>query len=225
MAIPAAAAETTESIASTLKPAKDGNVYVAFVIGQTHNVMDLAGPWETFQDVNVSGHRDGYDSPFKLMTVAETSAPIEASGGLLIKPNYTFETLPVQPNVIVIGDQQDHTKKKIAWIRKTAENADVVMSVCTGAFLLAKTGLLDGLRATTHHNFYDDFEKGFPKVHLVRGPRYVDNGKIATAGGLTSGIELALAVVQRYFGGAVASEDAYFMEYVRSPKRPPIATG
>lgn len=119
-----------------------------------------------------------------------------------------------------MGAQGEHTPAKIAWIKKASQRADVVMSVCTGAFLLAQTGLLDGLSATTHHEFYDRFAKQFPRVHLVRGPRYVENGKFATAGGLTSGIELALRVVQRYFEDQVTRNTAYYMEYNRSSHRP-----
>lgn len=118
-----------------------------------------------------------------------------------------------QPNVIVMGAQGEHTPQKIAWIRHAAQKADV---------LLAKTGLLDGMHATTHHEFYDKFARQFPKITLVRGPRYVENdgGKICTAGGLTSGIELALRVVQRYFNDQTASTTAYYVEYKRSPERP-----
>ncbi|MGZ3549770.1 MAG: DJ-1/PfpI family protein [Vulcanimicrobiaceae bacterium] len=108
----------------------------------------------------------------------------------------------------------------MAFIREAAKHADVVMSVCTGAFLLAQTRLLNGLSATTHHDFYDDFERRFQQVHLVRGPRYVENGRLATAGGLTSGIGLAFRVVQRYFGESATSRTAYYMEYNRSPQRP-----
>ena len=142
---------------------------------------------------------------------------------MIITPRYTYDTLPIQPNVVVIGAQGQHTSQKIAWIKKASEQADVVMSVCTGAFLLAKTGLLDGLTATTHHDFYDQFEKQFPAIQLIRGPRYVESGKLATAGGLTSGIELALRIVQRYFGNPVAAQTAYYMEYSRSPQRPKSA--
>lgn len=87
------------------------------------------------------------------------------------------------------------------------------MSVCTGAFLLAKTGLLDGKSATTHHNSYKVFEKQFPKIALKRGARFVDEGNLASAGGLTSGMDLAMHVVERYFGRDVAQTNAFYMEY------------
>ncbi len=81
------------------------------------------------------------------------------------------------------------------------------------AYQLARAGLLDGLNATTHHDFWDDFAKEFPKVHLQRGARFVDNGRIATSGGLTSGIDLALHVVARYLGDDAAAATAKYMEH------------
>jgi YHS domain-containing protein len=99
------------------------------------------------------------------------------------------------------------------WIRKSSQTADVTMSVCTGAFLLAKTGLLDGKSATTHHNSYKIFERQFPKITLKRGARFVEQGNLATAGGLTSGMDLAMRVVERYFGREAADQNAYYMEY------------
>ena len=87
------------------------------------------------------------------------------------------------------------------------------MSVCTGAFVLARTGLLDGREATTHHLFYDQFANEFPKVKLVRNRRFIDNGGIMSAGGLTSGIDGALHVVERYYGRAAALQTAAYMEF------------
>jgi transcriptional regulator GlxA family with amidase domain len=89
------------------------------------------------------------------------------------------------------------------------------MSICTGAFVLAETGLLDGKTATTHHQSWDDFEAAFPNVQVVRGPRFVEHDRVATAGGLTSGVDLALRVVERYVGRDAARATARFMEYQR----------
>ena len=99
------------------------------------------------------------------------------------------------------------------WLRKASADADATMSICTGAFHLGRLGLLDGLMATTHHDFYDRFENSFPRVKLVRGRRFVDNGKFLTAGGLTSGIDLSLHVVSRYFGEDTAAQCAAYMEH------------
>ena len=128
-------------------------------------------------------------------------------------PNHTLADAP-RPDVIVMGAQQrpDHPEK-IAWIRKNEGAAKLVMSVCTGAFLLARTGLLDGKEATTHHLYFDGFAEKFPKVKLVRGRRFVDNGKVISAGGLTSGIDGALHAVSRLVGATVAESTAVYMEY------------
>jgi transcriptional regulator GlxA family with amidase domain len=87
------------------------------------------------------------------------------------------------------------------------------MSVCTGAFQLAKAGLLSGKSATTHHDFIDNLTKQFPDIDVKRGLRFVEGPKVSTAGGLSSGIDLALRVVDRYFGRAVAEKTAGYMEY------------
>jgi transcriptional regulator GlxA family with amidase domain len=218
LAPPARASE-----ASALKTPKSGPISVAFVAGEGANVIDIAGAWEVFQDTMVPerGSSEEDQMPFRAAIVSDTTKPFHATNGLVMTPSYSFDRAP-QPNIVVMGAQGEHTPRKIAWIREAAQKADVVMSVCTGAFLLAETGLLDGLRATTHHDYYDRFEKKFPNVTLVRGPRYVENknGAICTAGGLTSGIELALRIVNRYFGDPVAARTAYYMEYKRSPERP-----
>ncbi len=216
---PAFAASGDASV-PRLSAVKDRPIVVAFVIGEGANVLDAAGSWEVFQDAMAQGWNA---MPFALYTIADSRAPLKATGGLQILPTYAFSDANVpQPNVVVMGAQGQHTSQKIAWIRDTAPNADVVMSVCTGAFLLAKTGLLDGRMATTHHDYYDSFAKKFPDVTLVRDVRYVENpgGKLCSAGGISSGIELALRVVERYFGGACTSQTAYYMEYNRSSTRP-----
>jgi transcriptional regulator GlxA family with amidase domain len=87
------------------------------------------------------------------------------------------------------------------------------MSVCTGAFVLAKTGLLSGKAATTIHHAYTDLAMQFPDIQVKRGARFVDEGNLASSGGLSSGIDLALHVVERYYGREVAERTAYLMEY------------
>jgi putative intracellular protease/amidase/YHS domain-containing protein len=197
-----------------LTPPAKGKIPVAFLVSDGAVVIDFAGPWEVFQDVMVisRGSSDDERMPFELYTVSASDKPIHASGGMKIVPDYTFETAP-PPKVIVIPAQGDHGPAALDWLRKASEKADVTMSVCTGAFLLARTGLLDGKSATTHHDAYNRFEKVFPKVALKRGARFVEEEKLATAGGLTSGIDLALRVVERYFGREAAERTAYNMEY------------
>src|SRR5213595_931515 len=192
-----------------LKPPAQGSIPVAFVISNGAQVIDFTGPWEVFQDVMVPGRMD---HPFHLYTVSESTSPIHASGGMKIVPDYTFENAP-PPKVIVIPAQSQPSEATLEWIRKSTKSTDVTMSVCTGAFVLAKTGLLSGRAATTYHGAFVTFATQFPDIHLKRGARFVEDGNLATAGGLSSGIDLALRVVERYYGREVAQKTAYNMEY------------
>lgn len=192
-----------------LKPPVHGPIPVGFLISQGAAVIDFCGPWEVFQDVSIPNQPD---QGFHLYTVAESSDPIQVAGGMNVIPNYTLKTAP-QPKVVVIPAQMGDTEAMLDWIRKSAKSADVVMSVCTGAYLLADAGLLTGKAATTHHDFYRAFARRFQDVQLKRGVRFVEEGNLATAGGLTSGIDLALHVVERYYGRGVAKRTAYYMEY------------
>ena len=186
------------------------NIPVAFLLSDAAVVIDFAGPWEVFQDVVIPARSNS--NPFRLYTVAETTAPIRASAGLTIVPNFTLATAPL-PKILVIPAQAPPTTAVIDWVRQAARAADMTMSVCTGAFLLAKAGLLDGKSATTHHGAYAELAMDFPDVVVRRGARFVDTGAVASSGGLTSGIDLALHIVERYFGRSVAAATANTMEY------------
>src|SRR5437762_6076097 len=192
-----------------LKPPAQGSIPVAFLISEGAVMIDFTGPWEVFQDVMVPGRTD---HPFRLYTVSESASPIHASGGMKIVPDYTFENAP-PPKVIVIPAQSKPSEATLEWIRKSTKSTDVTMSVCTGAFVLARTGLLSGKAATTYHGAFVPFSNQFPDIQLKRGARFVEDGNLATAGGLSSGIDLALRVVERYFGREVAQQTAYDMEY------------
>jgi len=134
---------------NSLKPPANGQINVAFLISEGFDVMDIAGPWEAFSDTMYTSkgkvwHReDGNDMimPFNLYTVSDSLKPV--SSGLIVVPNYTFETAP-KPQVIVVPAQGGRSEAQKAWLLANAKTADVTMSVCTGASLLAKYGLLDG---------------------------------------------------------------------------------
>src|SRR5437870_1589161 len=200
----AVATETT-----SLKPPDKGQVPVAFLISDGAVVIDFCGPWEVFQDVMIPGREE---MPFRLYTVAETKKPIRTSGGMQIVPDYTIQNAP-PPKVIVIPAQSAPSPAVLEWLRKSSKTTDVTMSVCTGAFVLAKTGLLNGKSATTYHGAFGSFAMQFPDVQLKRGARFVENGNLATAGGLSSGIDLALRAGERYYGRDVARQTAYNMVY------------
>jgi transcriptional regulator GlxA family with amidase domain len=205
---PGARAETSASSPTAPLPRRD-RVRVAFMLGDSANVIDTAGPWEVFQDVMI--HEGGHRHPFELYTVAPTDQMLRMTGGLQVVPHYSIGNAP-QPEVIVVPAHRS-TEESRAWLRDASAGTDVTMSVCTGAFQLARAGLLKGIPATTHHEFFDAFAKEFPEIELRRGLRFVDSGRIATAGGLTSGIDMALHIVSRYYGAEIAAAAAAYMEY------------
>ena len=203
------ATDKTKLISNPLTPPAQGSIPVAFPISKGAVIIDFCGPWEVFSAVEIHGRKD---RAFHLYTVAETKEPILASGGMEIVPGYTLQAAPM-PKVIVIPAQSGAREPMLEWIRASTKSTDVTMSVCTGAYVLAKTGLLSGKSATTFHRAYEDFAMEFPDIHLKRGARFVEDGNLATSGGLTSGIDLAFRVVERYFGREVAEETAYNIEY------------
>ena len=204
----ASVARAETATTNPLKPPAKGDIPVAFLISDGAVIIDFCGPWEVFRDVMVSGG----DHPFRLYTVSEKAAPIQAGGGMKIVPDYTLANAPA-PKVIVIPAQSEPSAAMLEWIRKSSKTTDVTMSVCTGAFVLAKTGLLSGKSATTFHAAFNSFAMEFPDIKLKRGARFVEDGNLASAGGLSSGIDLALRVVERYYGRDVAQKTAYNMEY------------
>ena len=203
---------TGAAVNNPLTPPKSGQIPVGFVLSDGAVVIDFAGPWEVFESTRIPSRPQNDQAAFSLYTVAETPAPIKASSGLKITPDYTFAKAPV-PKMIVIPAQHGSSKAMLDWIRESSRQTDLTMSVCTGAFILAKTGLLAGKPATTHHGSYRTLAMDFPDVQVKRGARFVEAGNLATAGGLSSGIDLALRVVERYFGRQVALDTAYYLEY------------
>ncbi len=211
-------ASTTQS--SPLKPPAKGPINVAFVISEGANVMDIAGAWEVFGDAMLTSkgkpwhEADGDDMvmPFNTYTVSDSLKPVIAANGLTIVPNYSFANAPT-PQIIVVPAQGGRSDAQKDWLLANSATADVTMSVCTGASMLAKYGLLDGMTATTHHLYAAKIQKQYPAVHFVSGTRFVENGKVATAGGLTSGIDLSLHIVERYYGREAAQSTANFLEY------------
>ena len=197
--------QSTERKQRLTKP-EGRRIRAAFMVGTWANLIDIAGPWETFANVSIKG-----EGQFDLYTVAAKDEVIRSTGGMMIKPHFTIENA-LAPDLIV-SPAHGRTPETLDWLRRFSPQSEMTMSVCTGAFALAEAGLLDGMQATTFHKRWDRFARMFPDVQLVRGPRFVDNGHIATAGGLTSGIDLALHIVDRYFGRVVAQATADNLEY------------
>ena len=183
-----------------------GLIKVACAVSRNTTKIDYVGPEGVFETWFPSAGATRPEKHFEIFTVAESTEPV---GGIV--PTYSFATAPAANIVIVpaqIGSPALHE-----WLRGVAKATDVTMSVCTGARHLALAGLLDGRSATTHHKSLSGFAKEFPKVQWVPSVRFVEGERLATSGGLTAGIDLALRVVERYFSREQAQFVAAHLEY------------
>lgn len=202
--------------ANVLQPPEGRKIRVAVVLTEGAVVIDFAGPWEVFENVHTgSGDMDA-QMPFELYTVGRDRQPIHTSGGMkpgmTVVPDYGFADAPA-PDVVVVGAQSGDEQLG-AWLRKANAQHAFIMSVCTGAFRLAQAGLLDGKPATTHHASLQRLANQYPRITVRGSVRYVESDPlILTAGGLSSGIDSALHVVELYYGPKIAQATADYMEY------------
>jgi len=186
---------------------------VGILIFDDVEVLDFCGPFEVF---GVTG-RSAAEQPFRVYTVAAEPRPILARNALSVNPQHAFADAP-RPDVLVVpggwGTRREmHNERLVEWVRGRAVEAELVLSVCTGALILGKAGLLDGLEATTHFGAIDLLRETAPQCTVQPGTRFVDNGQIITAAGISAGIDAALHVVGRLLGTPVAEETARYMEY------------
>jgi transcriptional regulator GlxA family with amidase domain len=191
--------------------AKPRNVAV-FVFDEVE-VLDFAGPFEVF---SITGHPRG-EHPFHVYAVAEKPGPVSARNHLSVSPRFSFDDCP-PPDILVIPGGYGtrpllESGPVLDWIRTCAESAELVLSVCSGALLLARAGLLDGLGATTHQSALGELAEISPTTTIEAGRRFVDNGKVIASAGVAAGIDMSFHVVRRLLGEEVAVEAAEYMEY------------
>lgn len=186
-------------------------------------VLDFAGPFEVFSRTRlvpgIESRRSDDSAPFNVFTVAQTADVVTATGDLRVLPHFDFERAPRIDLLVVPGGFGTRplleSEPVREWIRRTAQQARQTTSVCTGALLLARAGLLSGRRATTHWGALDLLASLDPTVTVERGLRVVQDG-IVTSAGVAAGIDMALSVVDVLFGSAVADETAHYIEFPRS---------
>jgi transcriptional regulator GlxA family with amidase domain len=186
---------------------------IAILLFEDVEVLDFCGPLEVF---SVTGQTSD-PRPFRVFTVAELAGPIATVNGLSVNPAFDFSNCPRADILIVpggIGTRKEmHNKQLLRWITEQANQAELVLSVCTGALLLAKAGLLDGLSAITHHSAISLLKELAPSATMLENNRIVDNGGILLSAGISAGIDLSLHVVHRLLGQQAAAETAAYMEY------------
>lgn len=194
-------------------PAMKDKRKVAILIHEGVELLDFAGPGEVFASAN---HRQA----FEVYTVAASAGEVVSQGFVTVKPQYTFANCPPPDVVILPGGRTDvplGDPAVINWIKDCSQKAEVVLSVCTGAFLLAKAGLLDGREATTHWSAIASLREQAPKTTVRENRRFVDNGKVITAAGVSAGIDASLHVVDKLLGREAAEQTARYMEYKWQP--------
>jgi transcriptional regulator GlxA family with amidase domain len=181
-------------------------------------VLDFAGPFEVFSTAN----RLVAQPAFNVFLVGETGAMIQARGGFQVSPAYGFHNHPIIDVLIVVGGvhTQELLKPKVVdWIATAASQAKLIASVCTGAFLLAKAGVIQQETVTTHWEDIADLRRDFPSLTVVENTPWVDQGRIVTSAGISAGIGMSLHLVSRLYSLELATRTARQMEFDWQPLR------
>ena len=174
-------------------------------------VLDFSGPFEVFSVANRLAKLS-----WNIWLVAEEESLVEARGVFQVKPHYSIQNVPELDVLIVVGGVHSDELRKtevINWIRKTTEKTQITASVCTGAFLLAEAGLLDGLEVTTHWEDISDLHRNYKNLQVREGIRWIEQGKLFTAAGISAGIDMSLELVSRLASAELAEHTATQMEY------------
>jgi transcriptional regulator GlxA family with amidase domain len=191
---------------------------VGIVLYEDVEVLDFSGPFEVFSVTRLNEEKRREElSPFQAFLVAESTSPVVATGGMKVVPDYDLESCPKLDILLVPGGwgfrPQMNNERLLKWVADRSREVETLTSVCTGALLLAKAGLLDGKRATTHWRWLDSMQEMFPKTTVEKRLHFVEEGAFFSSAGISAGIDMTLRLVARYYGEAVARATARHMEY------------
>ena len=191
---------------------------VGIVLFDEVEVLDFCGPFEVFSVVRLNEEKRREEtSPFEVLLIAEKNTPIVTAGGMRVLAGYTFDDCPKLDILVIPGGWGTRREMKNAamlnWLRGRASEVETLTSVCTGSMLLGFAGLLEGRRATTHWRALDWMQEVLPGVVVEHDQHVVEDQRIITSAGISAGIDMALRVVARYHGEAVARATAMYMEY------------
>ncbi|MEV1019624.1 GlxA family transcriptional regulator [Streptomyces sp. NPDC050264] len=180
--------------------------------------LDVTGPVEVFAGATLAA--GSATAGYRVRTASLDGAPVRTSSGLTLVPDHALSDAPAPHTVLVPGGQGTRRPdpRLIDWLRENAPHAQRIVSVCTGAILLARAGLLDGRRATTHWAYCDRLARDHPAIDVDPDPIYVRDGNVATSAGVTAGIDLALALVEEDHGRDTALTIArHLVVFLRRP--------
>jgi transcriptional regulator GlxA family with amidase domain len=192
-------------------------ISVGIYLFKNVEVLDFAGPFEVFTTASRVSLRRSPDNeaPFKVFTIAKTTGIVQARAGLKTLPDFSFSECPRVDLLLIPGgvvDEEVRDESVISWVRATAAGTQLTASVCTGAFILAKAGLLDHKKVTTHWEDIDDLRIQFPEIKVQGDVRWVDEGRIISSGGIAAGIDMSLHLVARLAGSQLAEATARQMD-------------
>jgi transcriptional regulator GlxA family with amidase domain len=197
-------------------------LHVGILVFPEVEVLDFAGPFEVFSvAARIHANGPGAIAPFKVSLIGASGGQVMARHNMAMIPHLGFADAPALDILIVPGGvvtQPLSDPSTLAWIGRQAEGAAITASVCTGAFLLAKAGLLEGCRVTTHWNDIAGLRENYPQLDVVENVQYVDQGRIVTSAGISAGIGMSLHLVERVLGAAAALATAHRMEYDWPPR-------
>ncbi len=193
---------------------EDNSWRVGILLFDDVEVLDFAGPFEVFSVTS----RDNGTKPFEVSTISQEGQMITARNGLRVQPDYSFRTAPKFDILIIPGgygarEREVHNDTLVNWIAAEMTRVQLMTSVCTGAFLLAKAKLLQGKKATTHWASLERLQQEFPEIKVQQGVKFVDEGNIITSGGISAGINMSFHVIKRLLGPEIARQTAKRMEY------------
>ena len=196
----------------------EGRLTAGILIFPDVEVLDFSGPYEVLSVTRLDETRRREDpSPFEVLIVAESREPVRATGGMTVVPDADLDGCPPLDILVVPGGWGTRpaleNERIVSWIAERSGQARLTASVCTGALLLGRAGLLDNRRATTHWWALDRMEAQFPGTTVVRDLHFVRDGPVVTAAGISAGIDMTLSVVAQLLGDAVARATARYMEY------------
>ena len=184
---------------------KEKEIKICFYLQNNVEILDFAGPMEAFAYAG-----------FEVFTVSKTKDPIKSQGILTIIPDYSIADAPDADIIVFFGGNSGIAADDpdvIAWLKKKEKHAQHLVSVCSGAFILGKAGLLDGLTVTTFHARIEELQKAVPKAKVLANVRFVDNGRVITTAGVSAGIDGALHLIAKLKGEQAAKDTAHYMEY------------
>lgn len=190
---------------------------VAIFLYNDVDVLDFAGPFEVFSLVN----RHFGIQLMDLFIVGSNMDVIHSRSQLSLNPKFDITNSP-QPDIIILPGgpgvyNEINNEKVILWIKEICHKATLILSICSGIFFLAKSGLIEEMNVTTHHGDFERLKAMSPSVNIIENQRFCDNGKVLTSAGISAGIDLSLHVINKLYGLEIAEVVSKWMEYNWQP--------